>query len=205
MIKISFAILLSFITCAVFAKDFGVRGPVYNIAEENLLHLIHRRLYILQQNGELEQMQEIVKEHVKQNIKRPEPVKGISKATENRAWTYDPTWVLNNSIFDLKGELIAKKGQRVNPLNWAKMSETLLLIDADNPAEITFAKQLLANEANLIKIILVNGNVSDLVNHLNKPIYFDQQGLITRHFGILHTPAIVKQNRNVLTIKEIAL
>lgn len=203
--KLCFVIMLSFSNSAAYAKDFGVRGPVYDIAEKNLLKLIQGRLIAVQQNGALADMQQIIQDKAKTGIQRPAPVKGIRHATENRAWTVDPTWILSQSIYDHMGQLIAKEGQKLNPLDFIPMSEILLFINADNKAEIKYTQQLLADKNNSIKIILVNGNVVDLVEHLNKPIYFDQKGLITSRFGILHTPAIVKQDGRVLSINEVAL
>ena len=203
--KLCFVIMLSFSISSAYAKDFGVRGPVYEISEENLLKLIQSRFIAMQQSGALAQIEQEIQAHTKENIQRPAPVKGISHATENRAWTVDPTWVLSQSIYDHKGQLIAKEGQKLNPLDFIPMSEILLFINADNKAEIKYTQQLLADKNNSIKVILVNGNVVDLVEHLNKPIYFDQKGLITSRFGILHTPAIVKQDGRVLSINEVAL
>lgn len=199
------AMMLSFLVGDVCAKDFGVRGPVYDIAEENLLKIIHERLTTMQQNGTLADIQQTIQDKAKVGAQKPAPVKGITHATENRAWTYDPTWVLSQSIYEHRGQLIAKEGQKVNPLDFIPMPEILLFINADNKAEIEYSKQLLGNEMNPIKIILVNGNVVDLVRQLNRPVYFDQQGLITSRFGILHTPAVVKQKGHVLAINEVAL
>ncbi|MGE4348866.1 MAG: type-F conjugative transfer system protein TraW [Candidatus Berkiella sp.] len=202
--KLCFLIILSFSIRAAYAKDFGVRGPVYAIAEKNLLKLIQSRLIAMQQNGTFADMQQIIQDKAKTGIQRPAPVKGIRHATENRAWTVDPTWILSQSIYDHKGQLIAKEGQRLNPLDFIPMPETLLFIDADNKAEIKYTQQLLTDKNN-IKVILVNGNVVDLVENFNRPVYFDWQGLITSRFGILHTPAIVKQNGRMLSVNEVAL
>ncbi len=201
--KLCFLIMLSFSISGAYAKDFGVRGPIYEVVEENLLKLIHNRLVAMQQDGTLADIQQIIQDRAKTGIQRPAPVKGIRHATENRTWTVDPTWVLGQSIYDHKGQLIAKEGQRLNPLDFITMSETLLFINADNKAEIKYTQQLLTDKN--IKIILVNGNVVDLVENFNRPVYFDQQGLITSRFGILYTPAIVKQNGRVLSINEVAL
>lgn len=202
--KFGCVLMLFLMPVAALPKNYGVRGPVYEISEESLLTLIHHRLSAMQQSGTLNKMPQIIQQAAQKRMQRPTPVQGISHATQSRQWVFDPTWQLSQSIVDLNGKLVAKQGQKINPLDWMQLPETLLFINADNKAEIAYTEQLLA-KSNAIKIILTNGHIGNSVEHFKRPIYFDQRGLICQQFGILHTPATVKQNGRTLDIAEIAL
>lgn len=189
----------------VFSKDFGIKGPVYEIAEKNLLSLMRDRFQEMQQNGEWGKFKQSIQGEVESKVKMPKSVKGITPATQSRSWEYDPTWTLQHAIVDEQGRLIARKGQTVNPLDYIPLLETLVFVDATLDKEIHYLEKMLLNEKKTVKIVLINGNVADLAKRLNRPIYFDQRGQITERFGIKHTPGLVRQQGRVLAIEEIAL
>lgn len=203
-ILICFFIFFNF-SNLLFAKDLGVRGPVYEIAEENLLLVIQRKFQEMQQNDQWAKIQQSIQDKAAEQIKAPEAVKGLTSAKQSRRWSYDPTWTLSQPIYDLKGRLIAKEGQKINPLDFIPLTEILVFIDATIEKEIQYLERMLFSEEKEVKVIFVNGSVADCVKRLNSPIYFDQKGQITTRWGIKHTPAIVRQQGKVLALEEIAL
>ena len=53
-----------------------------------------------------------------------------------------------------------------------------------------------------MKIILVKGNILDLMKDNKTRLYFDQGGVLTGKFGIKQVPAIVLQDELKLLIRE---
>jgi conjugal transfer pilus assembly protein TraW len=56
-----------------------------------------------------------------------------------------------------------------------------------------------------VKPILVGGSYLDLMKSWRTPMYYDQQGLLTRRLGITRVPAIVSQDGLRLRIDELVL
>ncbi|WP_024548214.1 type-F conjugative transfer system protein TraW [Siccibacter turicensis] len=193
------AVLLS---ASVSAKDLGTWGNLFEPAEQDMLAFIQGRLKSMEQSGELGRLQSEAIERVKRNAVRPQPVAGISPAVKYRTFSYDPTFIVNETITDMKGNIIARKGDRVNPFDKVPFSQTLYFIDGDNRDELTWMKQQLSATTNF-KVILVKGNIKDTSDALDERIYFDQAGVLTTKFGIEHTPARVSRDDRVLKIEEI--
>ena len=56
-----------------------------------------------------------------------------------------------------------------------------------------------------VKPILVGGSYLDLMQSWRLPVYYDQQGLLTRRLGITQVPALVSQDGLRLRIDELAV
>ncbi|MFW1410792.1 hypothetical protein ACEWAY_22945, partial [Vibrio parahaemolyticus] len=70
---------------------------------------------------------------------------------ESRSWTFDPTIVLDQDIQDQKGRLVARAGQRVNPLAFVAMKTDLVFIDGRDDAQVDWAlKRWTAQNAKII-------------------------------------------------------
>lgn len=54
-------------------------------------------------------------------------------------WTYDPGMTLDHDVSDTKGNLIAKAGQRVNPLDLVTVRQAMVFIDGDVPEQVEWA------------------------------------------------------------------
>ena len=66
-------------------------------------------------------------------------VAGIGAVRESRSWTFDPAIVLDQDIQDQKGRLVARAGQRVNPLSFVAMKTDLVFIDGRDDAQVDWA------------------------------------------------------------------
>ena len=92
----------------------------------------------------------------------------------------------------------------MNQLAKVAMNQTLYFVDGDNRQQGAWVKkQITARVA--FKVILVNGNVKDISDALDEPVYFDQAGVLTTKFGFTHTPARVSQDGRVLKVDEVAI
>jgi conjugal transfer pilus assembly protein TraW len=194
------AMLFSF---AAHAQDLGVIGPVYPIAETSLLELILAKLREAETSGVLARLQRDTQAKVRRGIEEPAPVAGISKTTKARSFYYDPSIVVPYAIADAEGRVIVAPGTKVNPLDTVSLSKTLLFIDARDAAQVGRAKEILDQREGKLKVILTGGSYLDLMRRWKRPVFFDQQGMLTDTLGIRHVPALVSQEGRRLRIDEL--
>ncbi|WP_341794895.1 type-F conjugative transfer system protein TraW [Rickettsia endosymbiont of Rhinocyllus conicus] len=180
-------------------RDYEVQGHVFPIIEESLLEVIMARLKIAKQNGVLEKMQEEFKNKVQQKISRPTPVLALAKANKNRSWYYNPSFIQKTDIKDQTGGIIVKANTSVNPLEKISWGEPLIFIDGDDEKQIKWVKLRIG------KLVLTKGNPIKLAKKLNKPVFFDQGGVLTTRFKIKAVPAIACQEGKLLKISEIKI
>ena len=198
------ALSSSLLAAPALAKDLGSYGETFEIGEEDLLHQIARKLSEMQGDGTLARMETDFVERAKAKILRPTPVAGLSPATSDRSWTYDPSWTAPEDIYGPEGQLIILAGSVINPLDAYRMRQPLLLFDGDDPAQVAWAEAELLAAPGGVKLILVSGAPLELEQAFERPIFFDQKGLITSKFGISHTPARISQDGRLLKVEEIA-
>ena len=210
--------LLPLLALSVQAKDVGVVGQVFPIAEIDMLQWIDNRLRTFEQTGELDSMRDQFKENVKQGVRRPRPV-GLITTTTPEVFNVDPSLTLAKDITDIDGTVIYPKGTRINPFDtqtWPALqqssmahfqfSKTLVFLDGDDVQQILWAKQFAKTQdeqGNHIKWILTGGEPETVHQHLNARIYFDQQGNLTRQLTLKRVPSVVKQVGIMWQVSEI--
>lgn len=185
------------------AKDYGTLGATWAIAEPDLLAVIRARLMAAQQSGALEAMNRKFVATAEASARRPHPVAGITPASVERRWLFDPSVTLTEDLRNAQGAVIAAKGQRFNPLHVVGMAHALAFIDGDSARELAWAQKQGAPDR--LWIVLVKGSPLDRMKELKRRFYFDQQGVLTSRFGIEHTPALLTQKGDALDIHEVAL
>ncbi len=205
--RLVFLLLSQYFLLTANAQDLGVFGETFEIAEEDLLQHMMGKLKKMDQTGELKIAQKKVQEKIKENIAHPKAVQGITNTEKEREFKFDPTITVTRDLADHNGKVFARAGEQFNPLDRVKMSP-MLFIDGDNEKQINWALKKISEKKifrhDFAKIVLVNGSPFDLQEKLNRSIYFDQQGLLTKKLGIEHVPAIVFQRpwEKVLTVRE---
>ncbi len=187
------------------AMDLGVIGPTYEISEPHLLQMIEQRLRAKERSGELGRLEAQVRERGIATVKNPPPVTGLRPTDTMRTFYFDPSFTLDHNIFGPQGELLFAAGTRKNPLEVVSLSRHLLFFDARDPRQVGRARQLIALYQGRVKPILVGGSYLDLMQSWHLPVYYDQQGLLTRRLGITQVPALVSQEGLRLRIDELAV
>ena len=187
------------------AMELGVIGPTYEISEPHLLQMIEQRLREKERSGELGRLEAQVRERGIATVKNPPPVTGLRATEMVRTFYFDPSLTLDRNILGPQGELLFAAGTRKNPLEVVSLSRHLLFFDARDPRQVGRARQLIALYQGRVKPILVGGSYLDLMQSWHVPVYYDQQGLLTRHLGITQVPALVSQEGLRLRIDELAV
>ena len=97
------------------ADDLGVIGPVYPIAERDMLASIEQKVRAKEQSGELAAIKRQATDRMLKAIEEPQPVTGIVKAQKARTYYFDPSVVSPYAITDEVGRILIPAGTRVNP------------------------------------------------------------------------------------------
>ena len=189
----------------VRAMDLGIIGPTYEISEPHLLQMIEQRLREKERSGELGRLEAEARKRGIATVKNPPPVTGLRPTDTVRTFYFDPSFTLDRNLLGPQGELLFAAGTRKNPLEVVSLSRHLLFFDARDPRQVGRARQLIALYQGRVKPILVGGSYLNLMQSWHLPVYYDQQGLLTRRLGITQVPALVSQDGLRLRIDELAV
>ena len=186
---------------AASAKDLGVRGATWAIAEPDLLEEIETRLLEMQRSGALARLKAEARERARRKLEEPDRVPGIAPASRERSRLFDPAITVARDIRTPDGMLIAAAGTRIDPLERVRLTRDLLFVDGRRAAEVAWA---LAHRRPA-KIVLLAGRPLDLMRKHRRPFYFDTGGTLAARFGIAATPSLVAQDGVRLRITEFRL
>ena len=187
------------------AVDLGTLGPTYGIAEPHLLDFIGQRLRDKERSGELQRLMQEAQSRGIDAVRQPRPVDGLRATQIARSFHVDPSFTLDRNITDGQGRLLYAAGTRRNPLDVVSLSRRLLFFDARDRRQLARARELIARYEGQVKPILTGGSYLELMQAWRVPVYYDQQGTLTRRLGIEQVPALVSQEGPRLRIDELAL
>ena len=145
-------------------------------------------------------MQKEQLERIKDYVNQPPAVQGLEEAKTYRAFYYDPIFRVKEDIKALDGRLIASEGQLVNALDDPTIASAcdLIFFDGSNENHVDWAKK-----HPKAKWILVKGSPLDLEDDTNHDVFFDQQGMYCKQFGIERVPAKVSVEGRRILIEEV--
>ena len=180
------------------AKDLGVRGATWPVAEPDLLAQVELQLLEMQRSGDLARLETQARARARQQLEEPDPVPGIAPARTKRTRLFDPAIVVERDIRTPDGMLIAAAGTRIDPLARMTLARDLLFVDGRRNAEIAWA----LGRKRPSKIVLLAGRPLDLMRRHSRPFFFDTGGRLAARFGLRFTPASVEQAGTRLRISE---
>jgi conjugal transfer pilus assembly protein TraW len=187
----------------VAARDFGQQGAVFGVLEQDLLKIIEQRLSDLQSSGGIDRMNKEFAARTEKKVRRPDPVYGVGQVSQARSWIYDPAIEIDHDVTDTKGNMIARKGQRVNPLDFIVIKQALVFIDGDDPVQVEWATKYYSDLR--AKLVIVRGAPLELMTKHQRRFYFDQGGSLVERFGIRAVPAVVVQEGRVMRVREVPM
>ena len=186
---------------SVPAKDLGVRGATWAVAEPDLLAEIEARLTEMRRSGALARFEAEARDRARRRMEEPEPVPGIAPARVARSRVFDPSIEVARDIRAHDGTLIAAAGTRIDPFAHVPLTRDLLFVDGRRDVEIAWA---LAH-ARPSRIVLLAGRPLDLARRHARPFFFDQGGRLAARFAIAATPSLMRRDGAYLRIHEIPL
>lgn len=204
-IRVALAALIPLMPLVAAALDLGTLGPTYPVKEQSLLDMIHQRLAEKERSGEIARLLEQAKSRAVESITHPKPIDGIKAAEVARTFFYDPTFTLESNVLDATGKILFPAGTRKNPLEVVAMSKHLLFFDGRDQRQVKRARELIDHYQGRVKPILIAGSYLDLMKRWRIPVYYDQQGRLTKRFQITQVPAMVSQDGMRLRIDEMVV
>ena len=189
---------------SITAKEFGLMGHSYAVTEQSFLSMIKDRLAEIDIESEQEKMRDIAIKY----IKSPKRVGHINKATENKIFYWDPSYMITEDILLPSGEVLHKKGKIVNPLDYMDFDRIMLFIDGEDQRQVAWLKERLTKNDKLQnRIILIAGKPLELQEELQSlnmtsTVYFDQSGVLTSKMGILSVPAEARAEEKLIRIEQ---
>ncbi len=193
-------LLLGLFMCysTIFAKDFGRQGHVFEIREERFSEMIQRKLSRLDLNKERIEFQQKLWDMVNE----PKSL-GLRRARKERDYEIDLSYVVKENIEDLNGKMIAYRGQKINPFDYITLDKEIVFINSNDQQQLAWL------EANYKDknccLILTEGRPIEISAKLNRQVYFDQFGTLSKRFKITAVPAVIKQEALAARVYEIAL
>lgn len=179
--------------------------------EEPFVEMMKRKLESVDMEKEKKKMQNLARDRVE----NPVPVFGISEATEDRTFYFDPTYTLDQDAVLPCGKVLHRAGTKVNPLEQLDLNRRIFFVDGRNARQVKWLQQQLQaplfEQETLVedRIILVGGSPFKIKEELSKTgeveVYFDQSGELTTKFAIKHSPAVAVQEGLRIRIDEIKL
>ncbi len=180
-----------FIALPCAAHDLGTHGRVYPLVEEDLVEVMMARAQAEVDSGQWERTIETWREKARERAARPKGVV-LPRAQQERSFHFDPSIIVSHDIKDASGALLYPRGTQVNPLDFVSMSQGLILIDGDDPAQVDWMLGL--DDLSAFKVVLTNGPILDLMQRLNHRLYFDQHQRLVNKFGIKALPVRIYQD-----------
>lgn len=182
----------------------GQRGEIYPIAERDLMSVIRKRWASIDW--------EAAKRQAIQGYWQAYTPPALPEATEPRTATTDPSIIVARTIRAPDGQVIARKGQHINPLAIVPFTGAIVAFDGRAPKQVRLAG-LLAKRAwadGLRAILLTQGLPGDkpgfdalerLEHTLGAKVYLLDAQMIQR-FNIQALPATVRSRGSVFITRE---
>ena len=192
-----------FATVPAHAQDLGVIGPVYPIAEPNLLEVILGKLRARKWRGRHARPSATRVAGGSGEVEDPAPVGALAHPS-TAALPPRPGIVVQEAIHDADGRVIVPPGTVINPLDTVTLSQALLFIDARDREQVARARKLIDERQGKVKVILTGGSYPGPDAPLAAAgVFYDQQGNLTTKLGIRQVPALVTQDGGRLRIDEL--
>ncbi len=187
------------------AGDLGQKGPVFGIAEPDMIEEMQRRMSEFEWDKEKQHAMDNFWTHQKDSVSLP-------VAEKNTQRLVDTSIVSTQDIFHPDGRLIIKKGQKINPQAIMPMRHAYILFDATDKKQVEIAKKvgdaLLAKQKPVVYLFsrMNNDKGWDHYNQttgiMNAPIYKINKTIIDR-FKIQALPSIVEGQGASILVREI--
>lgn len=185
------------------ARDLGVVGPMYRIAEPDLLKVIYARLAEYKADGRLALYEKDGIARARAWIKNPPPVPGLTTTNTQITYYYDPSFTAPRAVTDQNGRILIPAGTHINPLDYWHLPQDYLFFDARDPAQTKEALALYKRYDGRVEFILTGGSYIHFMRTYKIRVYYDQGGYLVKKLGITHVPALLSQQGKRLRIDEL--
>lgn len=182
------------------AKNLGVFGAVYDIAEKDALKEIEEKA------REVDANRIINKNDLAKKVRNytPESVKALKlqPAGKERTFLVDMAYTLDRDIADERGNIIYPKGYTFNPLNYVTYPGIIVILDGKSPAQVAWFRRSDFSRDLKTNLLVTDGSYAELSTVLKRPVFYANRAII-EVFQIKAVPSVVRQNGTMMEVTEI--
>lgn len=185
------------------AKDLGVFGAVYAIAEKDALREIEEKATRADLNRMVnkDELTKKLKNYTPEDLKA---IKDLPRARKERTFLVDMTYTLEQDIADDKGTVIYPKGYTFNPLDYIIYPGTLVILNGAIREQVAWFTASPYSRDLSVKVLITDGSYADLSKVLKRPVFYASKAVIEA-FRIRAVPSVVRQEGRFMEVKEIVV
>ncbi|MBN2905284.1 MAG: hypothetical protein JXJ18_01090 [Rhodobacteraceae bacterium] len=181
--------------------DLGQYGPVTAIAEEDLIEVIARRFAAIDWDAK--------RRRTVSDYWRRARFERLAAASKDRERRLDPTVVTPRDILAPDGQVIARAGERYNPLDRVAFRQRLVIFDGASPAQVGLAHAL-GRDAEGRRVTYIATRLprdrgwealGRLESRLKAPVYLLTPEIRAR-FELEYAPATVEADGGRFVVRE---
>ena len=180
----------------VQAKVVGTFGRVYPIAEPDALAEIEERARSIN-------WQSILAKEKPEDF-RPSNLVALPRASHDRSFLVDMTYTLEFDVPDGHGGILYPRGYRFNPLDYVPFSQTLVILDGDDPDQLAWLQNSSFLKDSTSMILLTRGAFSTVGEHLGRAVFYADRRILER-FNLTAVPSVVTRRGRLMEVKEIEI
>lgn len=185
--------------------DFGVKGPVEDISEPDLIEVLKQKA------SEIDWAQK--KENALKHFWKNQNYLSLAQATENRERKINPTIQVTQDIPLPNGGFLAKKGDLLNPLHVRPFTKAMIIFNARNDNEINKVMALIPEvkkQSGIKSVALIAtefdkddgwDGYKNVSNQLDEPIYMLTPEIKSR-FELEKTPSVITADQDDFIVRE---
>jgi conjugal transfer pilus assembly protein TraW len=193
--------ILTLTLCLLFsgigqAKQLGVVGRVYPIAERDALEEIEERARQVDWQSVLDRE--------RPEDFRPANLAKLPRAHRGRSFLVDMTYILDFDIPDGKGGILYPKGYQFNPLDYVPFNQTLVVINGEDSEQVAWLKASpLVNRPDTL-ILLSGGGFSEVGQGLERAVFYATRQIVER-FQLKAVPSVIHREGRMMEVEEIEI
>ena len=171
-------------------------GKTYPVTEESLIDAFKKRASAI----------DILALQNAQASYQPANLQALPRARTDRAFTVEPSHSLDEDVRDGQGNLLYPQGFSFNPLHYARIRGSIVVIDASDPEQLSWFKSSFSqNRQNQEAILLISGGLAGpLTEELGRPVYYLSQDMAAR-LKLEAVPAVITTDRDSFSVREFRL
>jgi len=187
--------------------NLGKRAPTKPVIERDLIEEMQARV------GGLDM--ESKKKAVVENFWKKQAFVSIPNAKEDKTFYIDPTVKVQKDIINPNGDVLAREGDVINPLQTVPIMSTYILFNATKPNQVDWAYRQMNAVGSAGKVMVMTSkmsrtdgweHLSSLRKRMKREVYMIPKQLVKR-FSITGLPAIVTTDldKYLMKIQQFAL
>lgn len=184
--------------------DFGIRGPVVEIEERDMIEVMQER--VAQINWEQK------REDAAERFWSRQTFQWMPPATRPRTRKLDPRVRVYDDIVGAEGQVIAAAGSVINPLDSVPFDQAIIVFNATDKREMELvAERLPALTANVSRVMLIATELDadegwdaykEVTDFFDAPLYLLTPDVKSR-FELEFTPSVITSDGENFVIQEL--